>query len=543
MNPLQSSKNRLLVICSLLAPGFVFSQQHPNILLIISDDLRPELGCYGHPEVITPNIDSLAKKGVLFENAYCQAALSGPSRASLLSGLRPSTNGYIHNATRFRTLMPELETMPEYFGRHGYTTIRIGKIFHDDDRKQMLDCFNTKAALPDFGRPADADYKDPENKRRLNEHRRQKIAKYGPTGIGGMALGPVCEFYDEQDDKYHDGYITRSAIETLKKLNREQSPFLLCIGYKKPHLSFIAPKKYWDLYEGKNIPLPDNCRPPLNAPTFTLHDSFEVRTRMDVDKYGPFDPDFQRYLMRGYLACVSFVDQQIGRLMEALRQEGLEENTIIVFLGDHGWHLGEMGIWGKATNYEIATRVPMIIVDPHTGASGARSREIVELLDLFPTLADLAGLEAPHSLEGYSLRRILEKPEKSHDRIAVSQFPCPALREWAGVKTSDNVRQEYFDFALKEIETRIRIENPDTPLNIFQEHVIGYSVRNERYRAIIWIDQRKIPFRIIARELYDEKSDGSERVNIAREPRSQKILRRLESRMWNQIGYQSKFRL
>lgn len=202
-----------------------------------------------------------------------------------------------------------------------------------------------------------------------------------------------------------------------------------------------------------------------------------------------------------------------------------------------------MGIWGKATNYEIATRVPMIIVDPHTGASGARSREIVELLDLFPTLADLAGLEAPHSLEGYSLRRILEKPEKSHDRIAVSQFPCPALREWAGVKTSDNVRQEYFDFALKEIETRIRIENPDTPLNIFQEHVIGYSVRNERYRAIIWIDQRKIPFRIIARELYDEKSDGSERVNIAREPRSQKILRRLESRMWNQIGYQSKFRL
>ena len=485
----------------------------PNILFIIADDLRPELGCYGYRAAITPNIDRLAASGVRFNNAYCQAALCGPSRGSLLSGLRPSANGYIHNNIRFRAAMPGVETLPEFFGRNGYATIALGKIYHDGDRAQMAGTFNSKAAIPEFSNTGGSEYKDPANRQLLAKHRRKMAEKYGQAGVGALATGPVCEFYDAPDEEYHDGHITTSAIATMKRCAAEGKPFFLGVGYKKPHLSFIAPKKYWDLYEGREIPLAANTTPPKGAPAISLHDSFEMRTRLGVPKYGPFSPDYQRYLMRGYLACVSFIDAQVGRLIDGLHEAGLAGNTIIVFCGDHGWHLGEMGVWGKATNYEIANRVPLLIIDPRIGRKGTTAA-VVEFLDLYPTLADLAGLAAPAALQGRSLKNVLQNPEQTGDTVAISQFPCPALREWAGVKTDPNVRKEYFDRALNDIEARIRIEDPDTPLAVYQENVIGYTIRDNRYRYVAWVDQSAPRWKILAEELYDQLTDPDETTNL-----------------------------
>ncbi|MCE5205404.1 MAG: sulfatase [Porphyromonadaceae bacterium] len=519
-------------------------QGRPNILFIISDDLRPQMGCYGYPAAITPNIDHLAASGVQFTHAYCQAALSGPSRGSLFSGLRPSASGYIHNDIRFRTAMPNVVTLPEFFGRNGYATIALGKIYHEGDKKQMAGTFNADAAMPEFPRAADSDYKDPHNVKLLNAHRREMIEKYGPSGTGGLTLGPVCEFFDAPEEEYHDAYITTSAIETFKQMAAENKPFFMGVGYKKPHLSFIAPKKYWDMYEGSEIPLTADSIPPLGAPSFTLHDSYELRTRYGVPKYGRFSDEYQRYLMRGYLACVSFVDAQIGRLMEGLQEAGLADNTIVVFCGDHGWHLGEMGVWGKATNYEIANRVPMIIIDPRTGKKG-KTDAIAELLDIYPTLADLTGLAIPHTmqkLEGHSLRSVLENPSKKSNTIAVSEFPCPALREWAGVKTADNVRKEYFDHSLNDIEMRIRIENPDTPLNVFQNNVIGYTIRDNRYRCVMWVDQSQPGWKIIASELYDQTKDPNETINLATDSKQKNIVNKLTKKMWKILRFEQKFK-
>ena len=516
----------------------------PNILFIICDDMRPELGCYGYNAAITPNIDRLAASGVRFNNAYCQAALCGPSRGSIFSGLRPSATGYIHNDIRFRTAMPNVETLPEFFGRNGYATIGLGKIYHEGDKKQMENTFNYKSPMREFPVSPDADYKDPANKKLLNDYRRKMIEKYGPKGAGGIALGPVCEFYDAPEESYHDAYITTSAIATMKQCVAEGRSFFLGVGYKKPHLSFIAPKKYWDMYEGRDIPIAANSEPPKGAPAISLHDSFEVRTRYDVPKYGRFTPEFQRYLMRGYLACVSFVDAQVGRLVDGLREAGLADNTIIIFCGDHGWHLGEMGVWGKATNYEIADRVPLLIIDPRIGRKGTASA-VTEFVDLYPTLADLAGLPAPKGLQGRSLRSVLENPAERGDKVAISQFPCPALREWAGVQTAPNVRREYFDHALNDIEARIRIENPDTPLNVFQNDVIGYTIRDNRYRYMAWVDQSGMPWKVIATELYDQERDPDETLNLASvtpaPDGAKSTAAGLEARMWKILGFENKF--
>ena len=520
------------------APAAARPAKSPNILFIIFDDLRPELNCYGYHAAITPNIDRLAASGVQFNNAYCQASLCGPARSAIFSGLRPSASGYIHNNIRFRSVMPNVETLPEFFGRNGYATIGLGKVYHEGDKTQMAGTFNTKSPMREFPRPADTDYKDPANKKLLAERRRQMVEKYGQAGAGGLAMGPVSEFYDAPEGEYHDAYITTSAIATMKQCAAEGKPFFLGVGYKKPHLSFIAPKKYWDMYEGREIPLPANNTPPKGAPAFSLHDSFEMRTRDRVPKYGPFDADLQRHLMRSYLACVSFVDAQVGRLIDGLRKTGLADNTIIVLCADHGWHLGEMGVWGKATNYEVADRVPLLIVDPRIGVKGT-TNAIVESFDLYPTLADLAGLSAPAALQGSSLKDILKNPERTGDYVAISQFPCPALREWAGVKTSPAARKEYFNHALNDIEGRIRIENPDTPIAVFQENVIGYTIRDNRYRCVAWVDQSKAPWKIIGTELYDQVNDPDETVNMA--STAQTTATELKTRMWKTLKFENKF--
>jgi len=524
------------------------NKQRPNILFIICDDMRPEMGCYGYTAAITPNIDRLAASGVQFTRAYCQEALSGPSRASLFSGYRPSKSGYIDNDIRFRTVMPDVVTMPEFFGNNGYATVRLGKIFHEGDKEQMESAFNTKAAMPEFPRSADSDFKNPETKKEMSDVRKQMLDKFGPVGVGALSMGPVAEFWDAPDEEYHDGYITTSALATMKAITAQGKNFFIGVGYKKPHLSFIAPKKYWDMYEGRAIPIAQDSLPPKGAPAIALHDSFELRTRSDVPKYGPFSDDYQRYLMRSYLSCVTFVDAQLGRLIAGLKEQGLADNTIIVFCGDHGWHLGEMGVWGKATNYEIAARVPLLIIDPRIGKKG-KCNSVVEFLDLYPTLADLAGFPIPSNLQGHSIKDLLEHPSKTGDAVAINQFPCPALREWAGVKTDPNVRKAFFDRSLTEIENRIAIENPDTPLSVFQKDVIGYSIRDNRYRCTAWVDQSAKPWRVITAELYDQEKDPLETVNIAvtggpdgKAPASSKaIVDRLEAQMWKVLGFENNF--
>ena len=523
------------------------ARPRPNILFIICDDLRTELGCYGCAAAITPNIDRLAASGVRFNNAYCQAPMCGPSRSSMLSGLRPSVNGYTDNEKSFRKLMPNVETLPEFFGRNGYTTIGLGKIYHDSDIKPMAGTFNAKAATPPAPAGLASEYKDPANQKQLADYKKKMLAKHGPDRIGALALGPVCEFYDAPEESYQDAHMTTAAIATMKQLAAPAAsgkPFFLGVGYRKPHLSFIAPKKYWDMYEGRDIPLPANNTPPKGAPSFTLSDSFEVRARYGVPKYGPFTPEYQRYLLRGYLACVSFIDAQVGRLIDGLRDAGLADNTIIIFCADHGWHLGEMGVWGKATDYEVANHVPLLIVDPRIGTKGV-SYQTTEYLNIYPTLADLAGFPVPESMAGRSLKSALENPSEHGDMAAISQFPCPALREWAGVKVFPNVRREYFDHALNDIESRIRAAYPGTPLDVFQENVMGYTIRDNRHRYVVWVDQSKTPWKIIATELYDHERDTDETLNLANvAPTTGEIksaASKLEARMWKTLGFEDKF--
>ena len=334
-----------------------------NVLFLAIDDLRPELGCYGHPLAKSPNIDRLASQGVLFHRAYCQEAICSPSRASLMTGLRPDSLGVTENVTYFRDVKPDVVTLPQHFREHGYKTVFVGKIYHGS----MIDKEKSWSGNPTFGPPYLPQplqgYQLPASRATIERNTEELTAKYGPEiARSGLIQGPVTECADVPDNAYQDGLTADAAVLTLRQL--KDKPFFFGVGFHKPHLPFIAPKKYWDLYDPADLELADHPFQPKDAPSIGLHASFELRTREGVPKYGQIDDKLARHLLHAYLACVSYVDAQIGKVLEELDQLGLRENTVIMLWGDHGWHLGEHGIWGKATNYEIATRVPLIVVPP-----------------------------------------------------------------------------------------------------------------------------------------------------------------------------------
>lgn len=507
----------LLALVSLLVVNDIcLAAKKPNVLFIAIDDLRTELGCYGSPIAKSPNLDKLSSQGLQFNRAYCQQAICGPSRVSLLTGTRPDTNGITHNYVKFRDLNPDILTLPQHFIANGYETVYCGKIFHQGETDDANSW--SRAPVKDIG------FKKPRGGFAIKENLDLKIAnmksmlaKYGQAARRGLASGPAYESADVPDQAYPDGYNTDAAIATMKEMSKKnEKPFFLGLGFHKPHLNWTAPKKYWDLYDRNTIPMAEHEKGPSDGASMGLHASFELRTRYGIPKEGPIEPKLARTLKHAYLACVSFVDSQIGRMIAALEEEGLRENTIIIVWSDHGWHLGDMGIWGKATNYEIATRVPMMIWTPDMKARGKKTNALVELVDIYPTLCELTGIPSPDHLEGKSFVPLLSNPNQQWKKAAFSQYPNPALREWAANPLSPEMRETFFGPLIKDVEKRIiKQQGEKWDRELFERHLMGYTMRTHRYRLVVWRDVRNNELAPVFMELYDHKTDPQETKNIA----------------------------
>ncbi|MBP7142427.1 MAG: sulfatase [Opitutaceae bacterium] len=508
----------LVVIAWILAQALHGAASRPNVLFIAVDDLRPELGCYGAAYVKSLNIDRLAARGVLFERAYCQYAICGPSRASLLTGMRPDTLKIEDIDTYFRRTVPDVVTLPQHFKANGYTAVYYGKVFHarQEDEAHSWD---RRPAGSEPVRDAGGEYQLPENRALVQRRREAALKEFGPGGIDGLASGPAWEGADRPDSAYGDGRTADAALLAMEKLSRTERPFFLAVGFRKPHLPFIAPKRYFDLYDVATIPLAEAPRAPMGAPSIARHQSFELRTRSNIPMSGPIGDDLARELRRAYAACTSFVDAQVGRLLSRLDELGLSGNTIIVFWGDHGWHLGEQGMWGKATNYEVATRAPLIVAAPEAKGNGSKSHALVEFVDIYPTLCRLAGLPVPASLEGTSFAPLLDAPDRSWKEAAFSQFPSPALREWAARPLSPGMRRTFFGPLMGSVESQLKKENGQRyDQAVFDRELMGYSMRTPRHRFTVWVDRRHPRAEPYSVEVYDHLRDPRETRNVADSP-------------------------
>jgi len=386
----------------------------PNILFIAVDDLRPELACYGEIHIQSPNIDHLASEGTRFDRSYCNIPVCGASRASLMTGLRPSRNRFLTYLSRADEEAPGIVTLPGHFHNEGYHTISNGKIFHhdDDDEESWDEIWHPVANSVSW-----RDYALPEN-----------IAR----DTSDKFRGPPFERADVTEDTYKDGKIAEKTIQDLQKLKELNKPFFLAAGFYKPHLPFNAPEKYWAMYDGK-VSLPDNNYPPENAPKESIHNFGELRAYAGVPPDGPVSDDFARELIHGYYASVSFTDAQIGKVLDELKRLELDRSTIVILWGDHGWNLREHGLWCKHCNYETSLHTPLIVRVPGSKQVGSSS-EIVEYVDIYPTLCELAGLEVPEHLEGASFRNLLFDPEAKSDGVAICQW-------FAGITT---IRENWF---------------------------------------------------------------------------------------------------
>ena len=473
-------------------------KKRPNILFIAVDDLRPELGCYGVKEIKTPNLDRLAERGVLFNRAYCQQAVCNPSRASLMTGLRPDSTKVWDLITPLRSRLPDAVTLPQYFKQNGYYTVGMGKIFH-----------NTFPDPPSWTEPEQPKPKgpirmwSPEVIKALKQWRAEAIKTGKSERFVKHIRGTATDCEDVPDNVRIDGALGDLALEQLRKAHDQSLPFFLAVGFIQPHLPFTPPKKYWDLYDPQNIPPATNDFLPRGMPPLAFGDRshggmYELMYHLDFkDAPGPFEGNLteaqRRRLKHGYYAAVSFIDAQVGRILDELDRLGLADDTIIVLWGDHGWKLGEHHGWCKQTNYEIDTRVPLMIVMPGAKGNGQKTNALVEFVDIYPTLCELAGLPVPENLEGDSLSPLLKKPEGSVKPMAISQF-----------------RRRHRD-----------------------EDYMGYAMRTDRYRYIEWILRRTGKTTCI--EIYDHQNDPEENENIAAKPGQEALAKELSDMLWKKI--------
>lgn len=394
---------------ALAVPGVLSAQPEkpdkPNVLFIAVDDLRPQLGCYGHEQMISPNIDKLASAGVVFNRAYCQSPVCGASRASLLSGIRAtrdrSFKGYLHHADRDWGAPLSL---PKHFRLHGYYSISNGKIYHhrDDGRGSWLE-----QAWRPKGEWGGRGYL-----------RKENIAIVQAAERG---LGPAYECADVGDSDYADGKTADKAISDLRRLKGMDRPFFLATGFVKPHLPFNAPKKYWDLYDASKINLADNSYRPKDAPDAAIHNWGELRAYHGIPKKGPLSEEMARKLIHGYYACTSYTDAQIGRLLGELDRLGLRDNTIVVLWGDHGWNLGEHTLWCKHCHFQTSLRAPLIVRVPGL-KGGVKTDGLTEFVDIYPSLCELAGLPAPKHIEGRSFVPLMKDPKRPWKDAVYSRF-------------------------------------------------------------------------------------------------------------------------
>ena len=397
--------NHLLLLFVLLVPIQAFAAERPNVLFIAVDDLRPELACYGKQHIHSPNIDRLATGGVLFERAYCMVPTCGASRASLMTGIRPTRRRFVDYLTWAEKDAPGITTMNTHFRQNGYYTLSLGKVFHHP--KDNAEGWSKPAWRPK-GIPW---YRRPENHELHEKRRKQENRK----------RGPAWESADVPDNAYADGVLAERALANLRRLNAEDQPFFLAVGFFKPHLPFIAPKKYWDLYDHEKIQLPDNYHVPKDAPKESIHTSGELRAYAGIPAKGAVSNEAARNLIRGYYACVSYTDALIGKLLDELDRLDLADNTIVVLWGDHGWNLGEHTLWCKHSCYETSMQIPLIVRAP--GIKGGQRRPgLIESIDLYPSLCELAGLPLPEHLQGRSFATLMKEPIAKWQSVAVGRY-------------------------------------------------------------------------------------------------------------------------
>ena len=471
------------------------SKKKPNILFISIDDLRPTLGVYDDPIAISPNIDQLASEGITFREAFCQSAVCAPSRASLMTGLRPDSTRVWHLGDKFRKINPAAVTMPQHFSKHGYHTVNLGKMFHnympDSISWDEPDLRPARYLQEDWlKRDGETFYISPEVNA-SQKIKRDSLLKIRPVRYAdGWNTGPAWEAADVHDTMYYDGAQNKLVEKTLTRLAKSDKPFYMGLGYFRPHLPFTVPKKYWDLYDRNSIPLSNNPDIPKNAPIQTMNSMYELR---HYDGFGHISHPTGSYRMsedtvgilrHGYYASVSYVDALIGDLISHLKELDIYKNTIIVVWGDHGYKLGDHNSWGKMTNYNIDLKVPVIIRYPNQANRGAHTKGITELVDLFPTLCDIADIEIPEYLQGTSLLPLINKPEQKWKSAAFSQF-----------------------------HRRPKVSADG-------KRYMGYSINTDQHHYIEWYawnHKKGIKGELKNIELYDRIMDPYEKMNIANE--------------------------
>lgn len=451
-----------------------------NVLFVVFDDLKPTIGAFGDPIARTPALDRVAASGTMFWRAYSMQAVCSPSRNAVLTGLRPEALRIYDLTTNFREGAPDVVTLPQLFKYNGWQAEGLGKIFHfDTGNHEDPDSWSVPFLAPPTV------YALPENKELARAQK--KAAKEG-TQKGSKRLTPAMESADVPDNAYVDGQLADEAIVRLRSFKEKQQPFFLAVGFRKPHLPFSAPKKYWDLYDPAAFKLADRDVPPEGAPAYAGTKSGELHNYGDMPDTGAIPPAQARRLIHGYYAATSYADAQLGRILDELEALGLRENTVIVVWGDHGWHLGDHGMWCKQTNYEQAVHAPLIISAPGVGKPGSVSRSIVEFVDIYPTICELTGVARPSWLQGHSLKPLMKDPEATVGSSAAFHVYPRSTPELG--------------------------------------RMLGQCVRTERYRLVEW---QKEDGSAAARELYDYETDPGETVNLADRPEHKKTVAKLSA--------------
>jgi len=516
--------------CVSLAAAAEALPQRPNVLFIVVDDLRPELGCYGRDYIKSPNIDALAQSGMVFNRAYCQQAVCSPSRTAVMTGVRPDTSKVWDLVTHFRAALPDVVTLGQQFKQNGYFVQGMGKIYHgglDDPATWSVPWQNPKApvyALPDDialagtnAEPTDEDGPDNSgtavSSYSLPKGDKAKTAavasdstapsagkKKGKKGKAAKgpnvtnSRGPIYECADVPDNYFLDGKTADLAVQTLGEISKKSQPFFLAVGFRKPHLPWVAPKKYWDLYDPATIALAPNPFYPVDAPAYAIiQNDGEVRAYKGVPPSGPIPDDIAHKLKQAYFAGVSYSDAQVGRVLAELDRLNLRNNTIVILWGDHGWKLGEHAAWGKHSNVENDVNAPLILSVPGMKNAGTHSDALVEFVDMYPTLCELAGVPLPRHLEGTSMKPLLDEPNRPWKSATFSQYPRSA-GQTAGKSTLGQL--------------------------------MGYTMRTDRYRLTVWVG-RNDHSKTDAIELYDELKDPQENTNIAKLPGNADLVEQL----------------
>ncbi|WP_425398716.1 sulfatase [Aeoliella sp.] len=448
-------------VCSLAAA------KQPNVLLILVDDLKPSFGAYGAEFVHSPNLDRLAARGMRFEAAYCNQAVCAPSRNNLLTGARSTSLGVYSLSRHFRKAAPDAITLPQYFKQHGYHAAGVGKVFHighgnTGDPKSWSEPFHPEKVI---------DYALTESTGGQLTREEAYFSNQALDRIGELPRGAAWERADVSDDDYSDGRIAIEGIERLRRFKESDKPFFLALGFTKPHLPFCAPEKYWALYDDVDLQLSTTHDYPDGAPRYAGKEKHgELNQYKPIPHVPPLEPEVEKTLVQGYYAALSYMDAQVGRVLDELDALGLADDTIVVLWGDHGYHLGDHGAWTKHTNYEQANRIPIIFAGPDVASPGSASSALVETVDIYPTLAALAGLptpDVPQPIDGQSLAGVLSGEQESVRDHAYHAFPRGGGRlgravrtsryrlvEWMRFGSDEPPEYELYDYQTDPLETR-----------------------------------------------------------------------------------------